>query len=382
MVGVERGRDGLRWMDRAIGIPAVVLLSFLRRRKKHPAEISSIGMIALGAIGDTIISVGPAIPVLRQAYPRAKLHLFTSNANGGVTPLLPPVDQVRIIPITNPMRAVALLRGTKLDLLIDFGPWPRITAILAALSNASFTVGFSTDGQYRHYAHDLAVRHSNTLHEFENHASLLAAMGLPRPAWPKITPSAAAHRKIRDERSKPYVVCHPWAAGHMSEMREWPASYWRELAMMVAQQGLDVVFTGGPADVEKSRRLFEGVASDDSRIQDAAGRYSLDETAALLERCASVVTVNTGVLHLAAAVNAPIVALHGPTNPVRWGPLSSNAEVLLPDSPDIAYLNLGFEYPEPATPCMHLLGVDRVAAALFGQLGRAPGKQEGVLPRS
>jgi heptosyltransferase III len=78
-------------------------------------------------------------------------------------------------------------------------------------------------------------------------------------------------------------------------------------------------------------------------------------------------------------VNAPIVALHGPTNPARWGPLSDNAEVLLPDSPDVAYLNLGFEYPEDAKPCMHLLGVDRVVTSLLGQLRDAQGKRAGGL---
>jgi heptosyltransferase III len=379
MAGVERGRDGLRWLDRTIGIPAVAVLSALKRRKPIPAEVSTIGLIALGAIGDTIISVGSAIPVLRQAFPDAKLYLFTSKANGGIAPLLPPVDQVHVIAVTDPMRAVSLLRSTKLDVLIDFGPWPRISAMLAALSNAGFTVGFKTDGQYRHYAFDLAVKHSAEIHEFDNHAGLLASIGVPWPVWPKITPSAAARRKIRDERSKPYIVCHPWASGFKSEMREWPDRYWQELAAIVVQQGWEVVFTGGPSDAAKSKALFEGIAANDGRIEDAAGRYSLDETAALLEGCDSAVTVNTGVLHLAAAVNAPIVALHGPTNPARWGPLSDSAEVLLPDSPDVAYLNLGFEYPEDAKPCMHLLGVDRVVASLLGQLRDAQGKRAGGL---
>jgi ADP-heptose:LPS heptosyltransferase len=375
MAGVERGRDGLRWLDRTIGIPAVAALSTLKRRKPFPSEISSIGLIALGAIGDTIISVGSAIPMLRQAFPDAKLHLFTSKANRGIAPLLAPVDQVHVIAVTDPMQAVSLLRSTKLDVLLDFGPWPRISAMLAALSNAGFTVGFKTDGQYRHYAFDLAVKHSAEIHEFDNHAALLASIGVPRPAWPKITPSAAARRKIRDDRSKPYIVCHPWASGFKSEMREWPIRYWQELAAIVVERGWEVVFTGGPSDVAKSRMLFEGIAANDGKVQDAAGRYSLDETAALLEGCDSVVTVNTGVLHLAAAVSASIVALHGPTNPARWGPLSGNAAVLLPDSPDVAYLNLGFEYPKDAKPCMHLLDVGRVAASLLGQLQRAQGKR-------
>lgn len=368
MVGIERGRDGLRWLDRTIGIPAVAALSVLKRRRQIPSDISSIGLIALGAIGDTIISVGSAVPVLRRAFPQAKLYLFTSKSNAGIAPLLPPVDELQVISVTNPMQAVSLLRSIKQDILIDFGPWPRISALLAALSGASFTVGFKTPGQYRHYTFDLAVKHSGKIHEFENHANLLASIGMPRPAWPRITPSAAARGSVREQRSKPYVVFHPWASGFKSEMREWPDGHWQELAVIIAQRGWDVVFTGGPADVAKSRTLVEGIARHEGKVHDAAGRFSLDETAALLEGSASVVTVNTGIMHLAAAMNAPIVALHGPTDPVRWGPLCDNARVILPDSSDVAYLNLGFEYPKHAVSRMQLIGVDKIAASVFDQL--------------
>jgi heptosyltransferase-3 len=380
MVGIERGRDGLRRLDRTIGIPAVAALSILKRRRPIPTEISAIGLIALGAIGDTIISVGSAVPVLRQAFPQAKLYLFTSKSNSSIVPLLPPIDELHVISVINPMRSVSLLRSIKQDILIDFGPWPRISAILAALSNAGFTVGFRTSGQYRHYAYDLAVEHSGKIHEFENHASLLASIGVPRPAWPRITPSAAARRRVREERSKPYIVCHPWASGFKSEMREWPDHHWRDLADIVVQQGWEIVFTGGPTDVAKSKTLVEGIGpnENENKVHDAAGLYTLDETAALLEGSDSVVTVNTGVMHLAAAINAPIVALHGPTDPARWGPLSDNARLVVPDSPDVAYLNLGFEYPKGAKPCMHLIGVDRVVTALFSQLKTQGNRTGGV----
>ncbi len=368
MLGIERGRDGLRRLDRGIGIPAVAVLSILRRRRHLPTEVSTIGLIALGAIGDTIISVGAAIPVLRQTFPRARLHLFTSKSNSGIAPLLPAVDAVQVISVTNPMGAISLLRSIRLDVLIDFGPWPRISAIFAGLSNAGFTVGFQTEGQYRHYAYDLTVKHSNQIHEFENHANLLAAIGVPRPAAPVITPSASARRRVHDENPKPYIVCHPWASGYRSEMREWPDGSWQALAGTIARQGWDILFTGGPADVARSKALVEGIEAGMDKVRDVVGRYSLDETTALIERSACVVTVNTGILHLAAAVKAPIVALHGPTNPVRWGPLSDSALIILPDAPDVAYLNLGFEYPKKAKSNMHLITVDQVATATLKQL--------------
>jgi heptosyltransferase III len=375
MPEIERGRDVLRILDRTIGIPAVAVLSTLRRRRHFSMEASTIGLIALGAIGDTILSVGAAIPVLRQSFPRARLHLFTSKSNSGVAPLLSPVDGVHVISVTNPISAISLLRSIKQDILIDFSPWPRISAVLAALADAGFTIGFNTSGQYRHYAYDLSVKHSSKIHEFENHANLLDAIGVRRPATPVITPSASAFKRVHDENTNPYVVCHPWASGYRSEMREWPVESWRELADTIARQGWDVVFTGGPMDAARSKALVEGCAAGANKIRGVAGHYSLDETAALVESSACLVTVNTGILHLAAAVHARIVALHGPTNPVRWGPLSDDAVIIRPDAPDVAYLNLGFEYPKQAKSNMHLIGVDQVATATLQQLKRYKGAQ-------
>jgi heptosyltransferase-3 len=364
----ERGRTDLRKWDRVIGIPAIVALSLVTRKKKLPTDVSSIGLIALGAIGDTILSVAPAVPALRKAFPRAELSLFTSRANSGIAPLLPPCDHVTILPIHDPMRAVSLLRARKQDILIDFMAWPRIGALLTKLSGAQFTMGFKTGGQYRHFAFDAAVEHSDKIHEFENYANLLGALGVGRLSWPRLKPSEAARTRIRSEHPKPYVVCHPWASGFKKEMREWPTDHWQALAANLLRSGWNVVFSGGPSDAEESRKLVAGILPDGGGLSDAAGKYSIDETAALLEASRGVVSVNTGIMHLAAALDVPIVALHGPTNPLRWGPLSRRAHCISPKSGQTAFLNLGFEYPEDFEPCMHLLSVEDVLASLLDQM--------------
>jgi heptosyltransferase-3 len=346
----------------------VVALSVVTRKQKLPADVSAIGLIALGAIGDTILSVAPAVPVLRRAFPKAELSLFTSRANSGVAPLLPPCDHITIVPIDDPMRAVSLLRSRKQDILIDFMAWPRIGALLTKLSGAQFTLGFKTDGQYRHFAFDATVEHSEKIHEFENYANLLGVLGVERPSWPRLNPSEDARLRIRSTHPKPYVVCHPWASGFKKEMREWPAGHWQELATNLLRLGWDVIFTGGPSDAEESKKLVAGIQSDGGGLSDAAGKYSIDETAALLEGSQGVASVNTGIMHLAAALDVPIVALHGPTNPLRWGPLSNRARCVSPKSGRTAFLNLGFEYPEDFESCMHLLSVEEVQASLMDQI--------------
>jgi heptosyltransferase III len=87
----------------------------------------------------------------------------------------------------------------------------------------------------------------------------------------------------------------------------------------------------------------------------------------------AVVAVNTGVMHLAALLDAPLVALHGPTSRRRWGPLGTRSVALAPpDATACEFLNLGFEYPERAVDCMGSISVDEVFAAVRALLQPAP----------
>lgn len=98
--------------------------------------------------------------------------------------------------------------------------------------------------------------------------------------------------------------------------------------------------------------------------QEHARRTNLPELAWLLARADAVVSVNTGIMHLAALTGAPTVGLHGATDPRRWGPVGARCVSLLPDTGQYAYLNLDFEYPLDAEPALVHLPVEKVLAAL------------------
>jgi len=359
----DRGNKRFRSLDRVIGIPLVAGLSVLRRRHTMPSHISQIGLLVLGAVGDLLLSVGSTVPALRKKYPQAKIVLFTSASNRGVISLLPPVDCVETIELSNIKQALQTLNKHGLDVLIDFGPWPRISAIQSALCNAKFTIGFSTQGQYRHYAYDSWVRHSNDVHELQNYLTLLSDLGITALERPQIEIKREVSASVTQPGKNPFIVCHAWPAGFQSHLRAWPEEHWAALSAILIKRGYDLVFTGGPADKAATAALVSRFDVPADRVFDVSGCLKLDQTAALLEKSVGVISVNTGIMHIAAALDCPMVALHGPTNPKRWGPLSPRARVVLPDSSNIAYLNLGFEYPKDVEPCMQLLTVDRVLAA-------------------
>jgi len=134
--------------------------------------------------------------------------------------------------------------------------------------------------------------------------------------------------------------------------------------MALIDRGYNIAFTGGPTDVASSRDIVAGIPAPEGRLYDFAGTFSLDETAALLARSDAVVSVNSAIMHVAAAVNVPVIGLHGPTNPIRWGPLSKRSISLTPNTRNAGYLNLGFEYPRNAKPCMQFITVESVLGAI------------------
>jgi heptosyltransferase-2 len=141
------------------------------------------------------------------------------------------------------------------------------------------------------------------------------------------------------------VLFHMWPSGARAYLKEWPEAYWIELARYFDAKGYKVYLSGAPIDKPQNEAFIckAGVKG----LVNIAGAYDLSELAAFVQHeieCA--VSVNTGILHLVASLKVPLIGLHGPTNPLRWGPLGVNATALLPASGNFAYLNYGFEYPK------------------------------------
>lgn len=357
----ERGNARLRVLDRTVGVALVALLGAARRLRPGaaPADVRRVGFLRTGGIGDAVLLSG----VIRDiAATGAEVVLFTGTANAGIGRLVPGAGQVVALPIGNPAAAVRRIRSVPLDVLIDTGSWPRIDAVLAALSGARVTVGFRTAGQHRHHAYDVVVDHSPLVHEIDNFRRLARAAGFESASLPVLTNAEPVPAEV--EPSRPFVVFHMHSGGYNGVRKEWPVDRWHRLAAHVVRRGLDVVLTGGPDTVASTAMFRAGLAGHAAGIHDLAGRLSLAQTLGLLEGAAAVVSVNTGVMHMAAAVGASVISLEGPVPTARWGPLGERVTSVVSDHPGAGFLNLGWEY-EGAPPDT-MLGVDyeRVVAAV------------------
>jgi len=326
------------------------MIALSRRKRSVPKNISSVAILSCSAIGDTIIASGIARDI-KARNPDCFITVFVAPSASGISTVVEGFDREVILPITQPFEALQILRKNPTDILLDVTPWPRITAIISALSNARFTIGFKTARQIRHFAYDAAIRHSGAIHELQNLRNLLAPLGIDGQFLPKARPKLCALARDR-ETKRSEVIFHPWASGYRSAMREWPLDRWAELARHLIDSDATICITGGPSDRDRARAL-DAMIDRPGRVVVLAGSAGLYETGLRIAEAALVICVNTGTMHLAAALGQNAVALHGPTNPGRWGPLSDSAIVVGPGkSQGGAYLNLGFEYPARAAECM------------------------------
>ncbi|WP_330927226.1 lipopolysaccharide heptosyltransferase I [Candidatus Sororendozoicomonas aggregata] len=111
---------------------------------------------------------------------------------------------------------------------------------------------------------------------------------------------------------KPYVV---FIHGTTRHNKHWPEPYWCELANHVNRSGLRVLLPWGNP-VEKARAERIALASEYAEV---LPKSSLSRLAGIISHAAGVVSVDTGLGHLTAALDKPAVSLYGPTSPARIG---------------------------------------------------------------
>lgn len=162
------------------------------------------------------------------------------------------------------------------------------------------------------------------------------------------------------------VAVHPSARW---ETKLWEAANWRRLIEALAGVGYGVVLTGSAAEASTAAALVDGLPS----VRSLAGQLSLKELAAVLGRVALLVTLDSGPMHVAGAMGTPVVALFGPTDARRTGPIGP-ATVLqraLPCQPCLSRACMITE----TRRCMRDIGPAEVFAAVQARLeGKAAGR--------
>jgi ADP-heptose:LPS heptosyltransferase len=215
-------------------------------------------------------------------------------------------------------------------------------------------------------------------HEVERNLAVAAALGFARPADDRLAvdpgPGAGDPPPRGGPDDRGALVVHPGAS---APARTLPASRWRAIVDLLADQGRSVSVTGS----EEEARLTASVAGMHPRVTDLGGRTDLRRLARLLAGAGAVVCGNTGPLHLAAAVGTPVVAVFPPTVALeRWRPWRV-PHVVLGDQDVVCAGCRSRACPLPRQPCLDEVSPAAVAAAVDRLAGPRANPSDQVVSR-
>ncbi|MBI3932536.1 MAG: glycosyltransferase family 9 protein [Acidobacteria bacterium] len=291
--------------------------------------VREVLVLRLDRIGDVLMSL-PALADLRAALPRARIRLAVGRWSEAVARSAP-VDELlvwsapwvgRAAEGAEGFRALAEkargLRGVGLDLALDLQGDVR-ASILAWLSGARARVGYANTGGGYLLTHVVPLDETVSWVE-QNRRAVAAAVG-PVGGAPRLDPLGAADRDFArrllenlhlDER-RPLVAIHP-SGGRL--VKQWEVARWLEVGARLEREfGATILVTGSEADRPLAEALRRGLHR---RTVDLAGRLSVRETLALVERLDLFLSPDTGPMHMACAVGTPSVAVFGPSDPARY----------------------------------------------------------------
>jgi lipopolysaccharide heptosyltransferase II len=234
------------------------------------------------------------------------------------------------------LAALRRMRSPRYDLALSVNG--DIGSIVTRLSNARRRVGYTKEA-YRDFMTDPVPggRYSGRAHETSYVLRLAEAAGAtPQPGDERprliVRPEADAQMRATLSAARatlaipggPLIALH--AGAHNGQAKRWPARHWATLAGRLANElGALVVLTGAPSEAPLAEKISYAAGAP---LLNLCGKTSLPELKALLAQADLVISGDSGPMHIACAVGAPVIALHGPTDPAISGPTAPDALVM------------------------------------------------------
>jgi ADP-heptose:LPS heptosyltransferase len=246
--------------------------------------------------------------------------------------------------------AFILRRSLSRTALLKLGGVPRLIGVANPKSGWLLTDRVPSPGRPVHKAHA--------------HLTLLSVLGpVPSPGRYEYLPGAderawarALLRRQGLDGRGPLVVLHPganWAH------KRWPAERFGVLADRLSGSGAAVAISEGPGD----RPLTQAVLGKMARPPVVLAGLDIRQLAACVEQVALLVSNDTGVLHLAAALGRPVVALYGPTSPALTGPLGDPQRTAVLHHPGCCPEVPCYRPEHPGFPGMEAITVEEAYAS-------------------
>lgn len=309
--------------------------------KLFPQHPQKILIRSTNWIGDAIMTT-PAMRTIRENYPDAEITLLALPWVSDVFAAGSRVDHIfhyekngRHKGLGGKWRLASELRAEKFDAVILLQNAFE-AALITTLARIPARGGYTTDGRGMLLTHGVKKHPEiGSKHQVHYYQDMLAGLGLT-PGSDQLelflNPDAVLFVQSELENKKsllgnvPVVGLNPGAA--YGPAKRWPAEKYAKLAELVcARTGAIVVVFGTEADNAAAATIAAGV-SDDRMVVDLTGKTDLATAMAYIDQCDVFVTNDSGLMHVAAALETQTVAIFGSTDHIATGPYSDNALVI------------------------------------------------------
>ncbi len=343
------------------------------------AEPKRILVINTFGIGDMIMAT-PLLRSLRRAWPSAEVTLLVKAFGAErVVAGSALVDKVLVYRAKDER---SVREGTRLlyrllvapgsDVcVVTSGKNPLLAGIASLATRARWRVGENIGGRGVFYTH--SVRFRPRLHTVQANLRLAAALGLETANHDLFFAVSEAERAFatwflqdRGLLGKRRLVAVQIGCNPTFSQKRWPVGHWTRLCDMIQRRGIGVPLLLGSQHEGQLAAKVKATAA--LPVHNAVGLTTLGEAAALVEHSTAVVGGDGGLLHVAAAVGTPTVAVFGPSDPHRnrpWGDGHRVVSAELACSPCYPRLRHGCDTPR----CMEAVDPEVVMEALAHVVG-------------
>jgi len=295
----------------------------------------SILVIKISSIGDVILSTA-SLMALRKKFPQAKIYCLVGKESRKVLNSCPYVDGIIIYDgqqkergWSGLIRLSRKLHRYRFDKIIDFQN-SRKSHLLSFLSMPRESYGYHRKWgglltrPLRRYRNDIAA----VEHQFQLLKELDISCKDPHlELWPSVKDKAYIQDLLDSEwmGNSQNIVGINISASDKWPTKNWPIDYISRVCDALSRNNVRVVITG----MAKDRRLVQQLLSlTKSKPANFCGKTDILQLAALIKKCKVYITPDSAPLHIAAAVNTPVIALFGPTDSLRHIPPAKKMEVM------------------------------------------------------
>ena len=289
-------------------------------------------------IGDAVMTT-PAVRTIRGNFPNARISMLAKPWVAPVFAHSPHVDEIVVFDaygrhkgVSGKIRLAKALRRHRFDTAILLQNAIE-AALLAIMAGIPRRIGFDTDARRLLLTHPVrCTKAIKSIHQTGYYLEILKGVGLrPGTAELELVVGENDQRKAHRLLSQHGVDSKQRVIGLNPSATFGPAKQWlpeRYAALgdrLKRESGATIVIFGGPADQDLGRSITQMMTGP---VIDFSGKTSLSEAMALIDRCDALVTNDSGLMHVAAALNTPLVAIFGSTNWTTTSPHSPTSRIV------------------------------------------------------